>query len=170
MVFRVARRLTEYRGQFRLSRSLFFDIELQTLSPGSEIWISKGMATFDGGNNTLVWKNVSFDPNDGAVGNGTYRFMLGDTVLGEFIGPKIDVAFMDMTYNRIGKTDRFDYKVKIKSSKPSQEIELIYTDDGLIWTRSHQVQVYRSNSQEWKELVWKNQPWHKTIRFDVMRT
>jgi hypothetical protein len=146
-----------------------FDIELQTSAPGSGIWTSKGTAAYDGRNSTFVWRNVSFDPNSDVVGNGSYRFMLGEMLLGEFTGPDIDVAFKDMIYQRIGNTDRFDYRVKIKSASPGRKIELIYTDDGLVWTRSGQIQEYESNSQEWQELVWKNQPWHKTIRFDVLR-
>jgi hypothetical protein len=103
------------------------------------------------------------------VGNGSYRFLLGELVLGKFVGPNIDVAFQDLTYNRISNTDHFDYKVKIKASRPSLKIELIYTDDGLIWTRSKQIQEYNSNSSEWREMAWKNQPWHKTVKFDVVR-
>jgi hypothetical protein len=112
---------------------------------------------------------VSFDPNSDAVGNASYRFLLGDMVLGHFNGPDIDLAFKDMIYQRIGNTDRFDYKVKVKSASSSRKIELVYTDDGLIWTRSGQIQEYKSDSLDWQELIWKNQPWHKTIRFDVLR-
>jgi hypothetical protein len=146
-----------------------YDIELQTAPPYSEVWTAKGTATYSGGHRNLVWENVSFDPNNNAVGNGSYRFLLGELVLGKFIGPNIDVAFQDLTYNRISNTDRFDYKVKIKTSRPSLKIELIYTDDGLVWTRSKQIQEYKSNSSEWLEMAWKNQPWHKTVKFDVVR-
>lgn len=146
-----------------------FNIELQTSPPGSKIWTSKGTAAYDGSNNTFGWRNVSFDPNNEAVGNGSYRFLFGDAVLGEFTGPDIDVAIKDMIYQRIGNTDRFDYRVKVKSASPSLQMELVYTDDGLIWTRSGQIQEYKSESLQWQELVWKNQPWHKTIRFDVLR-
>jgi hypothetical protein len=146
------------------------DIELQTAPPNCEIWTSKGTASYNGANSTLTWGNVSFDPNNDAVGNASYRFLLGDTVLGKFIGPEIDVAFKDLIYSRIGNTDHFDYKVKVKSSRPNLKIELIYTDDGLVWTRSHQIQAYGSNTSVWSELSWKNQPWHKTIKFDVVRS
>ena len=146
-----------------------YDIELQTAPPNSDVWTAKGTATYSGGSRPLVWENVSFDPNNDVVGNGSYRFLLGELVLGKFVGPNIDVAFQDLTYNRITNTDRFDYKVKIRASRPSLKIELIYTDDGLIWTRSQQIQEYNSNSSEWREMVWKNQPWHKTVKFDVVR-
>jgi len=146
------------------------DIELQTAPPGCDVWTGKGTASYNGINRTLSWENVSFDPNNDAVGNASYRFLLGDTVLGKFPGPEIDVAFKDMIYSRISNTDRFDYKVKVRSSRPNLKIELIYTDDGLVWTRSHQLQAYGSNSSEWRELSWKNQPWHKTIKFDVVRS
>jgi hypothetical protein len=146
-----------------------YDIELQTAPPNSDVWTAKGTATYNGGSRALVWENVSFDPNNDVVGNGSYRFLLGELVLGKFVGPNIDVAFQDLTYNRITNTDRFDYKVKIKASRPSLKIELIYTDDGLIWTRSKQIQEYMSNSSEWREMAWKNQPWHKTVKFDVVR-
>ncbi|OPX74067.1 MAG: hypothetical protein A4E44_02282 [Methanosaeta sp. PtaB.Bin018] len=144
------------------------DIELQTAQPNGWVWTNRGTATYSGDNDTLVWKNVSLDPVSDELGNASYRFLLGDTVLGKYVGPKIDVAFRDLLYSRIGNTDRFDYKVKVKSSRPGLKIELIYTDDGLIWNRSHQIQAYGSNCSEWQELIWKNQPWHKTIKFDVV--
>ena len=146
-----------------------YDIELQTAPPNSDVWTAKGTATYSGESRSLVWENVSFDPNNYAVGNGSYRFLLGDLVLGKFVGPNIDVAFQDLTYERISNTDRFNYKVKIKASRPILQIELVYTDDGLVWTRSKQIQEYESNSSEWIEMAWKNQPWHKTVKFDVVR-
>lgn len=162
---------TPYNYSIRLETMLpSCDIELQTAPPNDDIWTAKGTASYNGTNSTLSWENVSFDPNNDAVGNASYRFLLGDTVLGKFIGPEIDVAFKDMVYSRIGNTDRFDYKVKVRSSRPDIKIELIYTDDGLVWTRSRQIQGYGFNSSEWRELLWRNHPWHKTIKFDVVRS
>jgi hypothetical protein len=145
------------------------DIKLQTVPPGSDMWLDKGAITYDGANNTLVWKNISFDPNNEEVGNASYRFIWDDTVLGEFLGPNIDVAQRNITWNPIRGTDRFDYGVEVKSSRPVLTVDLVYTNDGLIWNRSNLTQKYESTSSEWKELIWMNQPWHKTIRFDVLR-
>jgi len=145
------------------------EIELQTAPPGGGVWTVRGTASYNGSNNRLVWRNVSLDTASEEVGNASYRFLLGDQVLARCVGPEIDVAFKDMVYSRIGNTDRFDYKVKVRSARPSLKIELVYTDDGVIWTRSRQIQRYSSNSSEWRELSWKNQPWHKTIKFDVVR-
>jgi hypothetical protein len=119
--------------------------------------------------NTLVWKNIGFDPNNEAVGNASYRFLWEDTVLGEFSGPNIDVAQRNITWNPIKGTALFDYKVEIKSSRPVLTVELVYTNDGMTWAKSNLTQKYESESSEWKELVWMRQPWHKTIRFDVQR-
>jgi hypothetical protein len=152
-----------------LTRLPSCDIVLQTAPPGSDMWLDKGAITYSGANNTLVWRNIGFDPNNEEVGNASYRFIWGDTVLGEFIGPNIDVAQRNITWNPIKGTDRFDYKVEVRSSRPLLTIELVYTDDGMVWERSNLTQKYESAASEWKELIWKNQPWHKTIRFDVMR-
>ncbi len=103
------------------------------------------------------------------MGNDSYRFVWGDTVLGEFSGPNIDVAQRNITWNPIKGTDRFDYKVEVRSSRPALIVELVYTNDGMVWNRSNLTQKYESEAQEWKELIWKNQPWHKTVRFDVLR-
>jgi hypothetical protein len=145
------------------------DIELQTSPPGSVIWSGRGTVTYDGSNDTLVWKNVTFSESVQSVGDGRYRFVLDDVVLGAFLGPNLDIAFKDATYERIGQTDRFDYKVKVRSSSPRLTLELVYSDDGVTWVHSKLYQVYESSSQEWKELVWKNQPWHQTVRFDEVR-
>lgn len=144
-------------------------IKLQTAPPGSDIWLDKGMITYSGANNTLVWKNIGFDPNNEEVGSASYRFVWGDAVLGEFLGPNIDVAQRNITWNSIKGTDRFDYGVDVRSSRPVLIIELVYTNDGLVWERSNLTQMYESEAQEWKVLTWKNQPWHKTVRFDVLR-
>lgn len=154
------------------SREPSFDVKLQTSPPGCGMWTDKGTVTYNGdANNMLVWENISFDPSFAdIVGRGKYRFVVGDTVLGEFEGPNIDVAFKNVTYISLPNTARFDYSVMVKSLESNLSIELTYTNDGLTWTRSNLVQEYKSNSQEWKELVWENQPWHKTVRFDVVRT
>ncbi len=144
-------------------------IKLQTAPPGSDIWLDKGTITYSGINNTLVWKSISFDPNNEEVGNASYRFVWEDTVLGEFSGPNIDVAQRRITWSPIRGTDRFDYGVEVKSSRPVLTIEMVYTNDGLVWERSNLTQKYESVASEWKELIWENQPWHKTIRFDVLR-
>lgn len=144
-------------------------IRLQTAPPESDIWLDKGTITYEGKNNTLVWKNIGFDPNNEAVGNASYRFLWEDTVLGEFSGPNIDVAQRNITWNPIKGTALFDYKVEIKSSRPVLTVELVYTNDGMTWAKSNLTQKYESKSSEWKELVWNRQPWHKTIRFDVQR-
>lgn len=144
-------------------------IMLQTAPPGSDMWLDKGTITYSSSNDTLIWKNIGFDPNNEEVGNASYRFVWGDTVLGEFTGPNIDVAFRNITWDPIPKTDRFNYKVDVRSSRPTLLIELVYTNDGLVWSRSNLTQKYESETQEWKELIWKNQPWHKTVRFDVLR-
>ncbi len=152
------------------SREPRFDVKLQTAPPRCDMWTDRGTVTYNGDNNTLTWAGISFDPSFAeAIGSGRYRFVADNSVLGEFTGPNIDVAFKNMTYVSILNTPRFDYKVTVRSPEPSLKIELIYTNDGLVWTRSNLIQEYKSDTQEWKELVWKNQPWHKTVRFDVMR-
>ena len=153
------------------SREPHFDVKLQTSPPGSDMWTDKGTVAYNGDNNTLIWEGISFDPSFAeAIGNGRYRFVVGDSDLGEFMGPNIDVAFKNVTYVSIPNTPRFDYEVTVKSLEPDLKIELVYTNDGLVWTRSNLTQEYKSDTQEWKELVWKDQPWHKTVRFDVVRT
>jgi len=144
-------------------------IRLQTVPPESDLWLDKGTITYNANNNTLVWKNIGFDPNNEAVGNGSYRFVWGDTILGEFDGPNVDVAQRNITWNPISGTALFDYKVEIRSSRPVLTVELVYTNDGMTWVNSNLTQKYESTSSEWKELIWPRQPWHKSIRFDVKR-
>ncbi len=144
------------------------DLELQIKPPNSNIWVHRGMVTYTGSNNTLVWSNVTFDVEDADnLGMAKYRFVLDNNVLGEFQGPEFDVSFKDARYDRIGKTDRFNYKVSVRALRPI-DVELVYTDDGISWIRSNLFQKY-SNVGNWTELAWNNQPWHQTVRFDVVR-
>ncbi|OPX78418.1 MAG: hypothetical protein A4E45_01217 [Methanosaeta sp. PtaB.Bin039] len=145
------------------------EVELQAAAPGSGIWESRGVATYNGANSTLIWRNATFDPSVEEVGLARYRFVWDNNVLGEFFGPNFDVNFQGTTYERVGQTDRFNYKVKLRSSYSRLPVELIYTDDGVKWTRSSLIQYYESESGEWKELVWSNQPWHQAVKYDVVR-
>ncbi|ABK14215.1 MAG: hypothetical protein H5T42_04355 [Methanothrix sp.] len=144
------------------------DLELQIRPPESDIWVSRGMVTYTGSNSTLVWRNVTFDEvNEDQLGMAAYRFVLDDNVLGEFPGPEFDASFRNVTYNRIGNTDRFNYKVSVRALRPI-DVELLYTDDGINWINSGLIQNY-SAPGNWTDLSWNNQPWHQTVKFDVKR-
>ncbi len=141
------------------------NIELEILPPRSNIWAGQGTQEFERDKGNLVWPNLSFKTSPDVLGMGRYRFVMDDVVLAEFQGPEIDVAVRNESYKKAGP-GTFDYSAEVRSTRPGVEMELIYTDDGIIWVRSGLIKTYASDEQEWITLVWKNQPWHKTIRVD----
>ncbi|VVB63073.1 Uncharacterised protein [uncultured archaeon] len=141
------------------------NIELEILPPGSKIWAGQGIQEFERDEGNLVWPNLSFKASPDVLGMGRYRFMMDNVVLAEFQGPEIDVAVRNESYKKAG-TGTFDYSAEVRSTRPSVEMELIYTDDGIIWVRSGLTKTYASDKQEWITMVWKSQPWHNTIRVD----
>ena len=141
------------------------NIELEILPPGSKIWAGQGRQEFERNEGNLMWPNLSFKASPDVLGMGRYRFVMDNVVLAEFQGPEIDVAVRNESYKKAG-AGMFDYSAEVRAIRPRVEMELIYTDDGIIWLRSGLTKTYASDKQEWITLVWKNQPWHKTVRVD----
>lgn len=152
-----------------------FDVELEIKAPNSTIWQPQGKQTYDNINRMLTWPNLSFRTSPEVLGYAKYRFVTGDAILGggEFIGPKIDVAIRNEGFKRL-PNNNFDYSAEVRSYRPKVDMELMYTDDGVIWKRSGQFRTYSLTNNSscqppWITLYWKNQPWHKSIRVDERR-
>jgi hypothetical protein len=62
------------------------DIELQTSEPGSSLWRSQGIATYNG-DPRICWKDVSFDGD--VAGNVSYRFIRVASPPTIYQGPKL---------------------------------------------------------------------------------
>ncbi|MFB3766151.1 MAG: hypothetical protein ACE14P_13025 [Methanotrichaceae archaeon] len=152
-----------------------FDVELEIKPPNSTIWAPQGKQTYDNNDHVLIWPNLSFRTSPEVLGYAKYRFVTGDSVLGggEFLGPKIDVAIRNEGFKRL-PNNNFDYSAEVRSYRPKVDMELMFTDDGVIWKRSGQFRTYQlsnnsSDQPPWITLYWKNQPWHKSIRVDERR-
>lgn len=130
------------------------DIELWVLPPGSNIWIPKGVATYTQDNRNLVWSNISLDGASDSLGMARYKFTMDNTLLGEFKGPNIDVAFRGAgDYVRVG-SGRFNYHVQVRSIHPRLCIDMVVKGDKLEFARLNKPQCYVSDNQSWKDLVW----------------
>jgi hypothetical protein len=104
---------------------------------------------------------------------GKYRFMLGNEEIGNFSGPKIDVAIRNESA-KMRPDYNFDYSAEVRSSRPKVEMELMYTDDSVTWQRYGLFRTYlwgnnSSDQQPWITLKWENLPWHPFIRVDERR-
>lgn len=143
------------------------NIMLEIKPPSSDVWIGQGRQDYTADKYVMMWPNLSFRASPEVLGMGRYRFLIGDVVLQEFEGPEIDVAIRNESFKRVGS--RFDYSAEVRSARRQVEMELLYTDDGVKWIQSGMNATYISDMQEWTTLVWKNQPWHKSIRVDEMR-
>jgi hypothetical protein len=62
------------------------DIELQTMVPGTSLWRSQGIATYNG-DPRISWQGVSLDGD--AAGNASYRFIRVDSPPATYFGPEI---------------------------------------------------------------------------------
>lgn len=149
------------------------DIELEIQPPNSTIWQAQGKQTYSRSERTLKWPNLSFRGSPEVLGIGKYRFTLDNAVLGEFLGPKIDVAVRNESFKK-RPDNNFDYSAEVRSSWSKVDMELMFTDDGVIWKRSGLFRTYASGNNTsaqppWIVLTWQNQPWHKTIRVDERR-
>lgn len=148
------------------------NILLEVKPPGSDIWIEQGRQQYSIGRSILIWPNISFRSSPDVLGIGKYRFLSGDAVLEEFQGPEIDVAIRNESADRV-KSGRFDYSAEVRSTRPRVEMELWYTDDGVTWINSGLINIYNrtsvSDPEGWLTMVWKNQPWHNTIRINEAR-
>lgn len=149
------------------------DIELQIQPPNSSVWQSQGMETYSTSNSVLKWTNLSFRGSPEVLGIGRYRFMMDNSVLGEFSGPKVDVAVRNESFKKL-PNNNFDYTAEVRSVLPKVEMELMFTDDGVTWIRSGLFRTYTAGNNSsaempWEVLTWQNQPWHKTIRADERR-
>jgi hypothetical protein len=114
----------------------------------------------------MMWPNLSFRASPEVLGRVGIDLDRG-CGCEEFEGPEIDVAIRNESFKRVGS--RFDYSAEVRSARRQVEMELLYTDDGVKWIQSGMNATYISDMQEWTTLVWKNQPWHKSIRIDEMR-
>lgn len=146
------------------------DIGLEIQPPDSAIWQAQGKQTYCRADHVLKWPNLSFRSSPEVLGVGKYRFVMDNSVLGEFPGPKIDVAVRNESFKRRADNN-FDYSAEVRSSRPRVDMELMFTDDGVIWKRSGLFRTYASGNNSsvqmpWIVLTWENQPWHKTIRVD----
>jgi hypothetical protein len=161
-----------YTGRINTTKATA-DIQLEIQPPNGTIWDAKGKQTYTKSNSILKWPDLSFRSSPEVLGIGKYRFMLGNEVLGEFSGPKIDVAVRNESYHR-RPDNNFDYSAEVRSARPKVDMELMFTDDGVAWKRSSLFRTYhRSNNSmdqpPWITLTWENQPWHNTIRVDERR-
>ena len=167
--------LFSYNSKIILNYSEQLDIELQIRPPDSRIWLSQGIQTFNASDKIccLIWPNLSFSSSPEVLGTCKYRFVTGKEILGEFMGPEIDVAVRnESSYKR--HDYNFDYFAEVRSTRPTVDMELLYTDDGVNWISSGLIRTYKlgnnSGSQPpWVTLTWQDQPWHKTIRIDERR-
>ncbi len=161
-----------YIGKINTTKEIA-NIELEILPPNGTIWDAQGRQTYTRSNCILRWPDLSFQTSPEVLGVGKYRFMLDNEEIGNFSGPKIDVAIrnesakMRLDYN-------FDYSAEVRSSRPKVEMELMYTDDSVTWRRSGLFRTYLlgNNSGDqppWIALKWENQPWHPFIRVDERR-
>ncbi|MDM7935694.1 MAG: hypothetical protein QUS08_09935, partial [Methanothrix sp.] len=65
------------------------DIELQTSPPGETRWSSQGMVTYDGSSRVLTWSGIRLGGS--TSGTARYRFVCGQTLSEEFLGPDLVV-------------------------------------------------------------------------------
>lgn len=149
------------------------NIELEIQPPNSTIWQAQGRQTYSISYKVLKWPNLSFRSSPEVLGLGKYRFTMDNAVLGEFSGPKIDVAVRNESFKKRADNN-FDYSAEVRSIRPKVDMELMFTDDGVIWKRSGLFRTYTSGNNStaempWVVLTWQNQPWHKTIRVDERR-
>lgn len=149
------------------------NIELEIQPPNSTIWQAQGRQTYSISYKVLKWPNLSFRSSPEVLGLGKYRFTMDNAVLGEFSGPKIDVAVRNESFKKRADNN-FDYSAEVRSIRPKVDMELMFTDDGVIWKRSGLFRTYTSGNNStaempWVILTWQNQPWHKTIRVDERR-
>jgi hypothetical protein len=149
------------------------DIELEIQPPNGTIWQGQGKQTYSRNNHMLKWPNLSFRGSPDVLGIGKYRFTLDNAVLGEFLGPEIDVAVRNESFKKRADNN-FDYSAEVRSNRPKVDMELMFTDDGVTWKRSGLFRTYISGNNSssktpWIVLTWENQPWHKTIRVDERR-
>lgn len=150
------------------------DIGLEILPPNSTIWQAQGRQTYSMSYNLLKWPDLSFRGSPEVLGVGKYRLVMDNAVLGEFPGPKIDVAVRNESFKKL-PNNNFDYSAEVRSIRPKVDMELMFTDDGVTWKRSGLFRTYTignnsSAEMPWIVLTWQNQPWHKTIRVDERRT
>lgn len=149
------------------------DIGLEILPPNSTIWQAQGRQTYSVSYNVLTWPNLSFRSSPEVLGVGKYRLVMDNSVLGVFSGPKIDVAVRNESFKK-RSDNNFDYSAEVRSIRPKVDMELMFTDDGVVWRRSGLFRTYTSGNNSsaqmpWAVLTWENQPWHKTIRVDERR-
>jgi hypothetical protein len=80
-------------------------------------------------------------------------------------GGNVSVEFINKTYERSGYSDRYNYKVTVKSPEKAT-IDLRYIDYDNHWIRANEPKFYQGGGE--KILVWKNQPWHRLVDFVVI--
>lgn len=149
------------------------DIGLEIQPPNSTIWQAQGRQTYSMNYNVLKWPDLSFRGSPEVLGVGKYRLVMDNSVLGEFSGPKIDVAVRNESFKKL-PNNNFDYTAEVRSIWPKVDMELMFTDDGVTWKRTGLFRTYTSGNNSsaempWVVLTWQNQLWHKTIRVDERR-
>jgi hypothetical protein len=103
------------------------DVELQTSDPGSTLWVSQGIVSYNGSRRTLYWNNVKLDGS--SDGMARYRFIAGASASDEYQGPRIgtiSVSAIVMPYNgslyitdplsEISSVYSYNYKAKVIDS------------------------------------------------------
>lgn len=63
------------------------DVELQTADPGSDMWTSRGVVTYEGPSSLLTWRDIKLDGD--SDGDARFRFIAGDSRSEVFNGPTI---------------------------------------------------------------------------------
>ena len=104
------------------------DIGLEIQPPNSTIWQAQGRQTYSMSYNVLKWPDLSFRSSPEVLGVGKYRLVMDNSVLGEFSGPKIDVAVRNESFKKL-PNNNFDYSAEVRSIRPKVDMELMFTDD-----------------------------------------
>ena len=133
------------------------DLELQTASPRSNSWISKGVATWHKGDRNISWKSID-SPSRGILGMARFRVLWKNEVLGEFNGPNIYLN-LDWLNRSIDYQQGFcTYHLPVKTSKNKVCLEIWASSGKSPLNATGKTAWYnRSDANEsWQYLTWPN--------------
>jgi len=144
-------------------------IELEAFDPVNEDWFSFGTQWYDKSLNTDTLKFVVGQlPFSSCLGNLKYRLVSEEHVLGEFIGPEIYVDFKNERY-KIEDNGTYTYSVDVWSND-NLSIDLVYSQDGIIWFQADDLKIYNNSSSEnWQKMDWNNHPMYRMFKFREIR-
>ncbi|NPV61725.1 MAG: hypothetical protein HPY61_03680 [Methanotrichaceae archaeon] len=93
------------------------DVELQTSDPGSTLWVSRGIVSYNGSQRTLYWNNTNLDGS--SDGMARYRFLAGASASDEYQGPRIGTVSISATV--------LPYNGSLYITEPISEISGVYS-------------------------------------------